>query len=176
MLTNEPDHLKHFDYTGFHGYFLTFCTHQRKALFTCKDVVDLALSQISRAATDCEFAVIAYCFMSDHVHLLVHGQSESSDCKRFITLAKQYSGYYHSKQFGGRLWQRYGYQRTLKRRRHARLRKIRSGQPIARHIGFRCAGISIPGFARLLLGRFVAFGAADVTVRLKRRTLRSALR
>ena len=126
MLTNKPDHLKHFDYTGFHRYFLTFCTNERQQLFTRKEVVDLALLQISRAATQCEFAVIAYCFMSDHVHLLVHAQSESADCKRFINFAKQYSGYYHSKQFGGRLWQRYGYERTL--------RKDEDTLPIARYI------------------------------------------
>jgi REP element-mobilizing transposase RayT len=44
----------------------------------------------------------------------VHGQSEAADCKRFITVAKQYSGYYYSKEIGGKLWQRYGYERTLR--------------------------------------------------------------
>ncbi len=53
--------------------------------------------------------------MPDHVHLLVHGQSEAADCKRFITAAKQYSGYYYRRQFPGMLWQRYGYERTLRK-------------------------------------------------------------
>ena len=52
--------------------------------------------------------------MPDHLHLLAQGQSESADCRRFITLAKQYSGYYFSKEIGGKLWQRYGYERTLR--------------------------------------------------------------
>ena len=56
--------------------------------------------------------------MHDHLHLLVHGQSETADCKRFVTLAKQYSGYHYSKEIGGRLWQRYGYERTLRNDEH----------------------------------------------------------
>ena len=115
MFTDKPSHLKHFDYTGFHRYSLTFCTDRRRAVFLSKNVVDLVLSQISRAATEREFAVITYCFMHDHLHLLVHGQSKSADCKGFIALSKQYSGYYYSKEFPGKLWQRYSYERTLRK-------------------------------------------------------------
>ena len=53
--------------------------------------------------------------MPDHLHLLVHGESEVAHCKSFIALAKQYSGYYYSKAFRGPLWQRYGYERTLRK-------------------------------------------------------------
>jgi REP element-mobilizing transposase RayT len=35
---------------------------------------------------------MAFCFMPDHVHLLVGGTCETSDGKRFIRRAKQYSG------------------------------------------------------------------------------------
>ena len=115
MLTGKPPHLKHFDYRGFHRYSLTFCTNRRRHLFKHQRVVDLVLSHILRAANECDFAVIAYCFMPDHLHLLVHGKSEGADCKRFIALAKQYSGYYYSKECGGKLWQRYGYERTLRK-------------------------------------------------------------
>ncbi len=52
--------------------------------------------------------------MPDHLHLLVEGQSESSNCLRFISRAKQFSGYHFSRQFGQRLWQRYNFERTLR--------------------------------------------------------------
>jgi putative transposase len=115
MLTGRPPHLQHFDYTGLHRYSLTFCTNRRRPLFTEARIVELVLSQISRASREHGFAVAAYCFMPDHVHLLVHGQSEAADCNRFITAAKQYSGYYYRRQFPGVLWQRYGYERTLRK-------------------------------------------------------------
>jgi putative transposase len=114
VLTGRPRHLETFDYLGLHRYFLTFCTHSRRALFNEPRLVDLVLSQMLRAARDEQFAVVAYCFMPDHVHLLVEGQADTSDCLRFIKGAKQYSGYHYSKIIGDRLWQRYGFERVLR--------------------------------------------------------------
>jgi putative transposase len=67
--------------------------------------VALVLEQIQRAATEHEFAILAYCFMPDHLHLLVEGQSESSGLRTFARLAKQYSGYYYRRRYGSPLWQ-----------------------------------------------------------------------
>jgi len=114
MLTNTPGHLKTFDYLGLYRYSLTFCTDRRRARFTTDAVVDLVKQQILRAATENQFAVIAYCFMPDHLHLLIEGRSDASDCKRFIALAKQYSGYYFKRAYRESLWQRYGYERVLR--------------------------------------------------------------
>ena len=114
MRTGNPGHLKTFYYVGFHRYFLTFCTHNRGRTFVANDVVVWVLSQIQRAADDEQFAILAYCFMPDHLHVLIEGESEHSDCRRFITRAKQLSAFYYSKKFGGRLWQRYGFERVLR--------------------------------------------------------------
>ena len=114
MRTGKPEHLPGFSYIGCHRYSLTFCTKDRKRLFVSDAVVDLVLSQISRAAIECEFAVLAYCFMPDHVHLLVEGRAEHSDCKQFIARAKQYSGFYYSKAFNEPLWQRYSFEHVVR--------------------------------------------------------------
>ena len=76
---------------GLHRYFLTFCTFQRQPRFTTSDAVDLVLLQIQRAARENSFALIAYCFMPDHVHLLVQAQADDSDARRFIKALKQSS-------------------------------------------------------------------------------------
>jgi REP-associated tyrosine transposase len=110
----RPEHLRKFDYLGFHAYFLTFCTYERARLFASDAVVDLVLLQISRAADECGFAVLAYCFMPDHVHLLVEGMSDASDCKAFISRAKQYSGFYYANAHRARLWQRYSFEHVLR--------------------------------------------------------------
>jgi len=52
--------------------------------------------------------------MPDHLHLLIEGTSDASDCRRFIKSAKQYSGYYFEKQSSQKLWQRYGLERVLR--------------------------------------------------------------
>ena len=114
MFTRNPGHLTSFDYVGPYRYFLTFCTYSRRCVFTKQERVDLTLLQIERSAVEEQFALVAYCFMPDHLHLLVEGHGSSSDCRRFISRAKQFSGFYYSKVFGDRLWQRYGFERALR--------------------------------------------------------------
>jgi REP element-mobilizing transposase RayT len=52
--------------------------------------------------------------MPDHVHLLIQGEADDADCRSFIKHSKQCSGFHYKKTFGERLWQRYGYERTLR--------------------------------------------------------------
>jgi REP element-mobilizing transposase RayT len=52
--------------------------------------------------------------MPDHLHLLVEGQAEDADGRQFISRAKQYSGFHFQATFGQRLWQRYGFEHTLR--------------------------------------------------------------
>jgi putative transposase len=114
MQTDYPRHLQGFSYIGYHRYSLTFCTPDRAALFVNNDSVSLVRSQILRAAAVEAFNLIAYCFMPDHLHLVVEGTSAHSDLKRFVKLAKQYSGFHYRQNTGQPLWQRYSYEHVLR--------------------------------------------------------------
>jgi putative transposase len=114
MQTQSPGHLKTFEYRGLHRYSLTFCTDYRKRLFVDATTVTLVLDQVLRAANETAFAVMAYCFMPDHVHLVIEGTRDDSDCLRFIKMSKQYSGFAFSKSRGEKLWQRYGFEHVLR--------------------------------------------------------------
>ena len=114
MITNNPGHVKGFSYVGFYRYSLTFRTDTRRPVFADREVVDLVVQQLLRTANEQKFAVIAYCFMPDHLHLLIEGTSDDSDGKRFMKAFKQYSGYYYAKMRRGRLWQRYGFEHILR--------------------------------------------------------------
>jgi len=70
-MTRYPHHLHEFDYRGFYRYFLTFCTRERAPHFTTRAHVELVCAQFQRTCLEEQFAGIAYCFMPDHVHLLV---------------------------------------------------------------------------------------------------------
>jgi putative transposase len=70
--------------------------------------------QILRASKEKRMAVVAYCFMPDHLHLIVTGEDDESDCKAFIKAAKQYSSYGHKAAHGRKLWERYGHDRVLR--------------------------------------------------------------
>jgi hypothetical protein len=82
MFTGKPAHLQAFDYLGRYQYFLTFCTHCRRKCFVTPDDVDSVSTQIWRAADEERIAILAYCYMPDHV--LVEGEADGSDCLRFI--------------------------------------------------------------------------------------------
>jgi putative transposase len=95
-------------------YALAFTTCERQPHFVTAPIVDLVLQQILRAAREHAFQIVAYCFMPDHLHLLVDGLDTRSGCLAFVNAAKQYSGYYFAQRTGRRLWQRYGYERVLR--------------------------------------------------------------
>jgi REP element-mobilizing transposase RayT len=109
-----PPHWAAFPYVGHCHYFLTFVTDARRPVFVAADAVNLVLQHILRAATEKRFAITAYCFMSDHLHLIISGEDDQADCKAFIKAAKQYSGYYYSQSQRARLWDRYGHDRVIR--------------------------------------------------------------
>jgi putative transposase len=59
-------------------------------------------------------AILAYCFMPDHLHLLVEGTSGNSSLLEFVRTAKQRSGFAFARTSRIRLWQRYGFERVLR--------------------------------------------------------------
>jgi putative transposase len=114
VFPGRPHHLRDFNYLGQIRYFLTFATGQRRNHFADGRAVALVLSYVLRAAKDCGFEIPVFCFMPDHVHLVVVGTSDTSDLLAFIRRAKQFSGYYFSKEFNQRLRQRDGYEHVLR--------------------------------------------------------------
>lgn len=114
MANRRPPRLPTFTYTGFNRYFLTLCTYRRRHRFAADDVVESVLAQMRRAALMEKFAVIAYCFMPDHAHLLVEGRREDADLRRFVSRFKQRSGFRHRRLFQANLWQGGYYERVLR--------------------------------------------------------------
>src|SRR5690606_14750828 len=114
MSMRESPRLPEFDYRGCYRHFLTYCTFARARVFTTRDIVALVNAQFLRAAIENSVDVLTYCFMPDHVHLLVEGADPGADAKAFIARSKQYSGYRYRARTGGRLWQRDSFDRVLR--------------------------------------------------------------
>ena len=110
----RPARIPAFAYLGPHRYFLTFCTCDRRHTFAYADPVDLVMVQFRRTAHQWAFAILAYCFMPDHVHLLVEGTAPTSDLKRFAKRLKQGSGQTWALRSRSRLWQEGYYDRVLR--------------------------------------------------------------
>jgi len=109
-----PHRLDPSQYAGCRLYFLTICTFDRAERFRDAAVVDLVLSRILRTARELGIEVIAYCFMPDHVHLVVVGKNAGAELRRFVGLAKQRSGYEFARVRRERLWQPSFFDRTIR--------------------------------------------------------------
>jgi REP element-mobilizing transposase RayT len=89
MVHPYPTLCRTFPYVGRVSYFVTFKTHEREPFFREPDVVELVLAQFQRAADEQAFDMLIYCFMPDHVHLVIRGRLDRSDAKAFFRRAKQ---------------------------------------------------------------------------------------
>ena len=102
-------------YVGRQRFFWTICTHLRRPYFVTEPVVGPVRSHFFHTAEVAEVAILAYCFMPDHVHLLLQGQTEGSPVEQSVIRAKQQSGYWFQKEHGNRLWQKSSWDRVLRR-------------------------------------------------------------
>jgi putative transposase len=92
-------------YTGPAAFAVTVVTWQRERTFIDPAVVSPYEKQLDDAAQANRFSLLAYCFMPDHLHLLVEG-SEGSDLPHFMKSFKQRSSFEYKQRFGTPLWQR----------------------------------------------------------------------
>ena len=106
--------LHNFSYAGLHRYSLTICTYRRQRVFVNREAVDLVLWQLLQSASRSGFAVTAYCFMPDHLHLLVEGTADHATLNEFVRVFKQCSAYHWKSAFGSRLWQRSYFEHVLR--------------------------------------------------------------
>jgi putative transposase len=107
--------LKDSDYRGTHVYFLTILTHDRSPHFKEAEAVDHLVGNLLQIARSEKFGVLAYCFMPDHLHLLIDGEDNESDLQKFISLFKQKSGYWYKQKYKRNLWQTSYYDHVLRK-------------------------------------------------------------
>ena len=101
-------------YFGQQWYFLTTCTQDRLPRLRDATLVGGHLELLAGRADSEFFHIQAYCFMPDHLHLLVNGTRETSDCLAFINGFKQRSGFAFKQSVGKRLWQHKPYDHILR--------------------------------------------------------------
>jgi putative transposase len=114
MAMSYPHRLDPSQYAGYRAYSLTISTFRRAAWFRDAAVVNVVLLQFLPGAASSGFEVIAYCFMPDHMHLIVVGKTAGADMRRFVSIAKQRSGYAFARTHHERLWQPSFFDRTIR--------------------------------------------------------------
>jgi putative transposase len=93
---------------------LTLATDNRRRAFLSAAWVTFCLNVLRSVGAKHKMSVLAYCFMPDHVHLLVQNTGRSSIVS-FVKEFKQLTGFYYKKRTGVHLWQKSYYDHFLRR-------------------------------------------------------------
>lgn len=96
--------LKDFGYVGTYTYFITILTAKRQNYFNETYIVEPLINLLRETVEKEHFSVTAFCFMPNHMHLLVNGLEEHANLKNFIKLYKQKSGFWFKQKNRQNLW------------------------------------------------------------------------
>jgi putative transposase len=100
-------------YAGARAFSVTIATWQRERAFVDAAEVERSRGVLVAAAEQEHFRLLAYCFMPDHLHLVVEG-SDDSDLARFVKSFKQKTSFERKRRVGRPLWQRSYYDHLLR--------------------------------------------------------------
>jgi len=94
-----------FDYRSPHAYHMTWATANRKPLLTKPDIMIPLVDELEAEAKNGGMLIYAYCFMPDHVHLLL-SPKDRRDVALFIRAYKsKTTRVYWRTGNRGKLWQ-----------------------------------------------------------------------
>ena len=88
--------------------------YQRKSVFTENALVSVLVDQISEAARVWQFAILAYCFMPDHLHLLAEAETDDASLVRFAHAVKLRTAHAYRRVSKGALWQKGYFEHILR--------------------------------------------------------------
>jgi putative transposase len=110
----KPNRLGRDDYIGQRAYFLTICASGRAKKFYNPAIVILLLDILRRTCATHFFEVYAYCFMPDHLHLILVGTGDSSNLSKVIQAFKGKTAAAARKTGIKELWQKGFYDHVLR--------------------------------------------------------------
>ena len=109
----QSPRLRSFDYIGNHAYNLGVVPRGRAPFLLNPDAAEYCGSALTAACEKYAFRCFAFCFMPDHVHLLVASENDAS-VERFMRHFKQLSGHAYKQATGEPLWQISYYDHVLR--------------------------------------------------------------
>jgi putative transposase len=110
----KRNHLAADSYRGRKAYFLTLCTRERKRVFQDTVLVNALLEVLRKTCSDHFFNVYAYCFMPDHLHLILAGESDSAQVSPVVQAFKSLAAAAGRKMGVFDLWQQGYYDHVLR--------------------------------------------------------------
>jgi len=93
----------------------TVCVAEAHPLFADDSVVAAFVALLRLAAERHGCIVVIYCFMPEHLHVMLHGRRESADTWQALVEFKQQGGYWLRQHRPGVIWQKDFYDHIVRR-------------------------------------------------------------
>ncbi|HEY1381774.1 MAG TPA: transposase [Gemmataceae bacterium] len=104
-IRQRPHRLPREHYRGPVAVAITACVQDRHPAFRDPEIVDTFRTLLDTAVTTCRCFVPIYCFMPEHLHLILHGRDDLSDTWAAMVAFKQRSGYWFGRNRPAIHWQ-----------------------------------------------------------------------
>ncbi len=92
----------------------TLCLKDRYPGFQPRETVHILIEMLHRSCDEHRCIVLIYCFMPDHLHLILQGRSAEADLWRAVVQFKQRSGFWLAQKQGCR-WQKDFYDHVMRK-------------------------------------------------------------
>jgi len=103
-MATRPSRSSGLGYIGRHRYLLMLDTADQAPHFRDAGTVRRTRTLVREAASHTAFVLCAYCFMPTRLCLLVEGESDTADLRRFVVLSKQRTAHRQRRLHAGKLW------------------------------------------------------------------------
>lgn len=90
----KPHRLAKEAYRGQIRVAFTACVRDRRVLFDGREVADVFLSALGEGLQRFACSAPVYCFMPDHLHVIVQGEADTSDARGAMAAFKQKTGFW----------------------------------------------------------------------------------
>jgi putative transposase len=114
-IREKPHRLSREYYKGTSSVAITMCIKDRVSIFSNPNVVEVFVGFLKEIAEKYPCDIPVYCFMPDHLHLIITGNNNEMDLLKVISAYKQKTGFWLSKNKISARWQKDIFDHVIKK-------------------------------------------------------------
>jgi putative transposase len=117
-IRERPHRLPGYAYRGRVVAVFTLCAYAKGPALASERIAEALAAMLAAAARKNGCRVLAYCFMPDHVHLVLQGLDDESDLRKTVADFKQATGFWFARNEKNVRWQKDFYDRIVRSPHH----------------------------------------------------------
>ena len=147
-------------YQGHISTAFTFCLEGRPLFFETTGIVGVFVESLTKVVQQQDFCAV-YCFMPDHMHLVLFGNTNEANSLRAVELFKQSTGYWLQRNYLRIKWQKGFMDRILRESELGPVVRYTLDNPVRRGLVSQWREYPFTGAIGLDLEQLVADLATD---------------